>query len=53
MMAVAEYRGVTLGQIFYAGHDLSGGQWDSRGWISRKEVRENLFWLAAESYLEL
>jgi uridine phosphorylase len=53
MMAVAEYRGVILGQILYAGDDLSGEQWDSRGWLSRKEVRESLFWLAAEGCLEL
>ena len=52
-MAVAEYRGVLLGQVLYGGDDLSGSEWDSRGWQSRREVRENLFWLAAEACLRL
>jgi hypothetical protein len=53
LMAVAEYRGVILGQVVYGGDDLSGIEWDSRGWQSRQEVRENLFWLAAEACLGL
>jgi hypothetical protein len=27
--------------------------WDGRGWHSRKDIRENLFWLAAEMAFEL
>jgi len=53
LMAVAQFRGVALGQILYGGDDLSGPEWDSRGWQSRQDVRENLFWLAAEACLEL
>jgi uridine phosphorylase len=53
LMAVAEFRDVVLGQVLYGGDDLSGGQWDNRGWQSRLEVRENLFWLAAEACLTL
>jgi uridine phosphorylase len=53
LMAVAQFRSVTLGQILYAGDDLSGEEWDRRGWQSRKEVRENLFWLAADICLGL
>jgi uridine phosphorylase len=49
LMAVAEFRGVVLGQALYGGDDLSGEVWDSRRWQSRKDVRENLFWLAAEA----
>jgi uridine phosphorylase len=53
LMAVAQFRGVALGQILYGGDDLSGPEWDSRGWQSRQDVRENLFWLSAEACLEL
>jgi uridine phosphorylase len=53
LMAVAQFRNVLLGQILYAGDDLSGADWDKRGWQSRKEVRESLFWLAADACLEM
>ena len=53
LMAVAQFRGATLGQILYAGDDLSGEEWDNRGWQSRKDIRENLFWLAADACLSL
>lgn len=51
--AVAQFRGVTLAQMLYGGDDVSGGEWDSRGWDSRTEVRENVFWLAVEACLQL
>lgn len=50
--AVARFRGVTLGQILYGGDDISGDEWDSRGWATHA-VRETLFWLAAEACLAL
>ncbi len=53
LMAVAQFRGVTLGQVLYSGDDLSGGEWDNRGWQSHREVRRNLFWLAVEACLEM
>ncbi len=53
LMAVAQYRDVLLGQVLYAGDDLSGIEWDGRGWHTRTEIRENLFWLAVEACLEL
>jgi len=53
LMAVAQFRGVAFGQILYAGDDLSGEDWDNRGWQSRREVREELFWLGAEACLSL
>lgn len=53
LLAVARFRRVLLGQILYAGDDLSGEDWDNRGWQSRKEVRESLFWLAADACLEM
>lgn len=53
LMAVAEFRNVVLGQVLYGGDDLSGSQWDNRGWQSRLEVRKNLFWLAVDACLSL
>jgi uridine phosphorylase len=53
LMAVAEFRNVVLGQILYGGDDLSGEEWADRGWVSRLEVRERLFWLAADACLRL
>jgi uridine phosphorylase len=53
LLAVAQYRGVLLGQVLYGGDDLSGDAWDNRGWQSRQEIREQLFWLAAEACLAL
>lgn len=51
--AVAQFRGVTFAQMLYGGDDVSGGEWDSRGWYTRTEIRENLFWLAVEACLQL
>ena len=51
--AVAAFRGVTFGQLLYAGDDLSGDAWDERGWLAHAEGRERLFWLAAEAALRL
>jgi uridine phosphorylase len=51
--AVAQFRGVTFAQILYGGDDLSGDEWDNRGWMGRTSTREKLFWLAAEACLSL
>lgn len=52
--AVAQFRGVTLGQILYGGDDVSGeAEWDQRAWHQQFDVRERLFWLAAEACLQL
>jgi hypothetical protein len=53
LLAVAQFRGVKLGQILYAGDDLSGDAWDNRGWQSRAEIRYRLFWLAVEACLSI
>ncbi len=53
LMAAAEFRKVILGQVLYGGDDLSGEEWSSRGWTSRSDVRQSLFWLAAEACLNL
>lgn len=49
LFAVAQFRNVPLGQILYAGDDLTGEVWDERKWQSRADVRRNMFWLAAEA----
>jgi uridine phosphorylase len=50
--AVAQFRGVELGQILYGGDDVSGtGEWDQRDWHRKFSVRECLFWLAAQACL--
>ena len=53
LMAVAHYRKVTFGQVLYGGDDVSGAEWDNRGWQSRAEIRESLFWLCADACLQL
>ena len=51
--ALAQFRGVTFGQLLYGGDDVSGDDWDHRDWEKRTSVRERLFWLAVEACLEL
>lgn len=53
LFAVAAFRGVTFGQVLYAGDDLSGDAWDQRGWDVHTTGRETLFRLAAEAVLTL
>lgn len=51
--AVAQFRGITFGQILYGGDDVSGDLWDHRDWDKQTTTREKLFWLAADSCLRL
>ena len=51
--AVAAFRGVSFGQLLYAGDDLSGDAWDDRRWDAHAPGRELLFRLAAEACLTL
>ena len=44
--AVAKYKGVSLGQLLYAGDDLSGELWDGRNWKSNSEARSVLLRLS-------
>lgn len=53
MMAVAEFRQVILGQVLYSGDDLSGEEWEHRGWQRQAEIRQQLFWLCADACLAL
>lgn len=49
LLAVAQFRGVKLGQIVYGGDDVGGEQWDHRDWRAATSIRERLFWLSAEA----
>jgi uridine phosphorylase len=47
--AVARYRKVRFGQVLYAGDDVSGTEWNPRGWRQRTDTRQQLFDLAVEA----
>ena len=51
--AVARFRGATFGQILYGGDDVSGLEWDRRGWDRQTGVRRRLLHLAAEACLRI
>jgi hypothetical protein len=51
--AVAQFRGVHLGQILYCGDNLDGDEWDGRDWQKNWGVREILTELAAEACLAI
>jgi uridine phosphorylase len=52
-LAVAQFRHVQFGQYLYGGDDVSGSEWDSRGWHQNASTREKLFWLAVEALASL
>ena len=47
-IAVAQVRGMKYGALIYGGDDLSGEEWDNRGWRSREGVRYDLAGLCRE-----
>jgi len=51
--AVARFRGVAFGHMLYAGDDLSGEAWDSRGWLDHGSGRDLLLRLAVEAVLRI
>lgn len=53
LFAIAQFRGVLMGQILYGGDNLAGEVWDSRGWHEHWSIREKLVALAAEACLLL
>ena len=53
LMAVAQFRNVTLGQVLYAGDDLSGENWESAAGNLEQKFGRVLFWLAADACLKL
>lgn len=48
LIAITQFRGIGYGSILYGGDDVSGTQWDSRGWHSRHEIRYGLVLLCKE-----
>lgn len=44
--AVAQFYGLPLAQLLYAGDDLTGAEWDARAWDRQHTTRENLVRLA-------
>lgn len=53
LFAVARYREATFGHLLMAGDSLAGEAWDDRRWISAREARDKLFWVAAEVAISL
>ncbi len=53
LLAVAQFRGVTLGQFLSAGDDIGGEVWDRRYCTTATSRREKVFWLAVEACLAL
>lgn len=53
LFAVAQFRGVELGQILYGGDNLDADEWDGRDWHQNWGVRETLIELAAEACLAI
>ena len=51
--AVAQFRGVELAQLLYAGDDVSGETWDHRGWDKNLSVQEMMLELCVEAVLGL
>lgn len=44
---------MTFGQILYGGDDVSGIEWDRRGWDGHAAVRARLLHLAAQACLRI
>jgi uridine phosphorylase len=51
--AVAQFRGVELGQVVYGGDLVVPEGWDMRDWLNRSDSRQMLFWLAVEACCSL
>jgi len=52
-IAVAKYNNVSFGQIFYAGDNLGGDEWDGRKWHDRTDIRELVLKLSIEACLKM
>ena len=46
--AVAQFRKIKLGQILYAGDDISGTDWDKRDWKNQPKIRHQLLHLSID-----
>lgn len=52
-MAVAQYNKVELGQILYAGDNLSRVEWDRRDWDSQTAIRENVLRITLDACMSM
>ena len=52
-MVVSQFKGVKLGQFLYAGDNLSGDEWDYRGYLENYEIRDLLLQLSIDAVLKL
>jgi uridine phosphorylase len=48
LIAVTEFRDVNYGAIIYGGDDVSGTNWDNRGWRSRSDIRYALTFICKD-----
>ncbi len=53
LLAVARFRKIPFGQYLLVADDISGDEWDSRGWSTKSPAHEKGFWLAVEACLSL
>ena len=53
MFAAAAFRGVSYGQLLYAGDDVSAEEWDHRHWEKQTSARERLLDLAINAVCRL
>jgi uridine phosphorylase len=51
--AVAQFRGIEMGQLVYGGDLVVPEGWDFRDWTTHRSARELLFQLAVESVLKI
>jgi uridine phosphorylase len=51
--AIAQFRGVIVGQLLYGGYNLAAEVWDNRGWQRQYSLREKLLLIAIESVIAL
>ncbi len=49
LFAVARFRRVYLGQVLYAGDDVSGPEWNHRSWNNLHQTRRKLFDLSLDA----
>ncbi|MEC7984432.1 MAG: nucleoside phosphorylase [Myxococcota bacterium] len=49
LFAVAQFRGICLGQLLYGGDDVTGDVWDTRNWSRNRQARHRLLSLAIAS----
>jgi hypothetical protein len=53
LQATAGPDDVPIGQYLFAGDDVSGAEWQDRGWRTAQDVHLGLFELAAQAALRL